>query len=75
MRRLKDLLIPRRDSDHSRKANRVQGSIGSFNARWRREPGSGNTDPPEADKLRGFAEIRRTVKSSTMRGALNLNDE
>ena len=23
---------------------------------WRREPGGGNTDPPERDKLRGSAE-------------------
>ena len=38
--------IPRRESDHSRKANRVQGSTGSINARWRREPGGGNTDLP-----------------------------
>ena len=32
--------------------SRVQGPSGSFNARWRREPGGGNTDPPEADPLR-----------------------
>ena len=34
----------------------MQGSIGSFNARWRREPDGGNTDPPEADNFRGSAE-------------------
>lgn len=32
--------------------SRVKGSIGSFNARWRREPGGGNTDPPEANHFR-----------------------
>ena len=40
-------------------ANRVKGSTGSFNARWRREPGGGNTDRPEADNLRGSAEKSR----------------
>ena len=50
------LPIPPRDSDQSRKANRVQGSEGSFNARWRRESGGGNTDPPEGDILRVSAE-------------------
>jgi hypothetical protein len=50
------LPIPRRDADHSRKANRVQSSTGSRNARWRRESGGGNTDPPEADNLRVSAE-------------------
>jgi hypothetical protein len=50
------LQIPPRDPDQSRKAHRVQGPSGSFNARWRREPGGGDTDPPEADHLRGSAE-------------------
>jgi hypothetical protein len=63
------LQIPRRDSDHSHMANRVQSSTGSINARWRREPGSGDTDQPEPDTFRGFAETRRTAKSSTMKGA------
>ena len=49
---LERLEIPRRDQDHSRKANRVKRSTGSGNARWRREPGGGNTDPPEIDPLR-----------------------
>ena len=68
MRRLKDLPIPRRESDHSRKANRVQGSIGSFNARWRREPDGDNTDPPEADHLRGSAEKADREKLNDERG-------
>ena len=40
----------------ARLADRVKGSTGSCNVRWRREPGGGNTDPPEADHLRGSAE-------------------
>ena len=44
-------------------ANRVKSSTGSFNARWRREPGGGNTDPPEADNLRGSAEKSRPRKA------------
>ena len=31
---------------------RVKSSTGSGNARWRREPGGGNTDSPEVDPLR-----------------------
>lgn len=50
-------------------ANRVQSSTGSDNARWRRESGGGNTDQPESDTFRGFADTRRTMKSSTMKGA------
>jgi len=50
-------------------ADRVQSSTGSINARWRRESGGGNTDQPESDTFRGFAETRRTMKSSTMKGA------
>jgi hypothetical protein len=51
--------IPRRDSDHSRKANRVQGPSGSFNARWRRELPGGDTEEPEADDFRGSADKSR----------------
>jgi len=40
-------------------ANRVQGSTGSINARWRRELPGGDTEEPEADKLRGSAEKSR----------------
>ncbi len=47
--------IPRREPDHSRKADRVQGPSGSINARWRREPPGGDTEEPEADPLRGSA--------------------
>ena len=36
-------------------AVRVQGPSGSDNARWRREPGGGNTDLPERNTLRGSA--------------------
>lgn len=36
-------------------ADRVQSSTGAGNVRWRREPGGGNTDPPEADPFRGSA--------------------
>ena len=50
------LQIPPRDSDHSRKANRVQSSTGSWNVRWRREPPGGDTEEPEADTFRGSAE-------------------
>ena len=38
------------------RAIRVQCSSGSRNARWRGEPGGGNTDLPERDTLRGSAE-------------------
>jgi len=37
-------------------ANRVQSSTGSINARWRRESDGGDTDQPEEDNFRGFAE-------------------
>lgn len=30
----------------------MQDPSGSFNARWRRDPGGGNTDLPEGDNLR-----------------------
>jgi hypothetical protein len=50
------LQIPQRDTDHSRKAIRVQSSTGSWNVCWRRESGGGNTDRPEADNLRVSAQ-------------------
>ena len=62
------LPIPPRDSDQSRKANRVQSSTGSFNARWRRESGGGNTDPPEGDLLRVSAEKAEHEKLNDERG-------
>ena len=40
-------------------ANRVKSSSGSFNARWRRESGGGNTDQPESDTFRGSADKSR----------------
>ena len=49
-------------------ANRVQGSTGSWNVRWRREPGGGNTDQPERDKLRGSAEKADREKLNDERG-------
>ena len=62
------LPIPPRDSDQSRKANRVQSSTGSFNARWRRESGGGNTDPPEGHSLRVSAEKAEHEKLNDERG-------
>ena len=50
------------------KANRVQSSTGSFNACWRREPGGGNTDRPEADRLRGSAKNADCKKLNDERG-------
>ena len=50
-------------------ANRVQSSTGSCNVRWRREPGGGNTDPPEADKLRVSAEKAEREKLNDERGS------
>ena len=55
-------------------ANRVQGSTGSFNARWRREPGGGNTDQPEADNLRGSAQNADREKLNDERGVKPLPD-
>ena len=49
-------------------ANRVKGSTGSCNARWRREPGGGNTDQPEADHLRVSAEKAEREKLNDERG-------
>jgi hypothetical protein len=49
-------------------AIRVQGPSGSSNARWRRESGGGNTDPPEADRLRGSAEKADHEKLNDERG-------
>ena len=43
-------------------AIRVQGPLGSWNARWRGEPGGGNTDRPEADNLRVSAETAEHEK-------------
>ena len=64
------LQIPQRDSDQSPhsgpigcKARQVRG-----NARWRREPGGGNTDQPEADNLRGSAEKADREKLNDERG-------
>ena len=62
------LQIPRRDTDQSRKANRVQGSTGSWNARWRRESGGGNTDQPETDNFRVSAEKAEHEKLNDERG-------
>jgi hypothetical protein len=69
----KGVKIPQRDmGPKPHMANRVQGPSGSSNVCWRRELGRGNTDQPERDKLRSFAEQRRTVKSSTMKGAYSV---
>ena len=46
----------------------MQSSTGSFNARWRREPGGGNTDLPESDHLRGSAENADREKLNDERG-------
>ena len=48
---METLQIPQRDTDQSRKADRVQSSTGSWNVCWRREPPGGNTEEPEADRL------------------------
>ena len=50
--------IPRRESDPipQTRDDRVQGSTGSINARWRREFPGGDTEEPEADTFRGSAE-------------------
>ena len=49
-------------------AIRVQGPSGSDNARWRRESGGGNTDPPEADSLRVSAQKAEREKLNDERG-------
>lgn len=49
--------------------DRVQGSKGSLNARWRREPGGGDTDQPEADNFRGSAQTADREKLNDERGA------
>ena len=46
----------------------MQGSTGSINAGWRREPGGGNTDLPELDQLRGSAEKADREKLNDERG-------
>jgi len=48
--------------------NRVKGSTGSFNACWRREPGGGDTDLPEADHFRGSAQTADREKLNDERG-------
>ena len=62
------LQSPNGTRDQSRKANRVQGSTGSWNVCWRREPDGGNTDPPEPDQLRGSAENADREKLNDERG-------
>ena len=54
----------------------MQGSTGSINARWRREPGGGNTDLPEADNFRGSAETADREQLNDERGVkpLPVND-
>ena len=49
-------------------ANRVQSPSGSFNARWRREPGCDDTDRPEADRLRVSTETVEREKLNDERG-------
>ena len=49
-------------------ADRVKGSTGSGNARWRRESGGGNTDQPETDNLRVSAEKAEHEKLNDERG-------
>lgn len=59
VRRSKELQIPRAGlGPKPSRPMRVKSSTGSFNARWRREPGGGNTDRPETDPLRVFAETK-----------------
>ena len=62
------LPIPPRDADHSRKADRVQSSTGSWNVCWRREPPGGNTEEPERDNLRVSAETAEREKLNDERG-------
>ena len=59
----------------TRGANRVQGSTGSINARWRRESGGGDTDQPEADNLRGSAEKSRPRTAQRREGHQALASE
>jgi hypothetical protein len=49
-------------------AIRVQGPLGPCNTCWRREPGGGNTDPPERDTLRVSAETAEREKLNYERG-------
>jgi hypothetical protein len=49
-------------------ANRVKSSSGSFNARWRRESGGGNTGQPKADILRVSAQTAEHEKLNDERG-------
>ena len=64
----KALQIPPWDSDQSHLAIRVQDPSGSCNACWRREPGGGNTDPPEADNLRVSTQTVEREKLNDERG-------
>ena len=50
------------------RANRVKSSSGSWNARWRRESGGGDTDQPEGDCLRVSAEKAEHEKLNDERG-------
>jgi hypothetical protein len=54
----------------------VQDPSGSFNACWRREPGGGNTDLPEADSLRVSTQTVEREQLNDERGVkpLPVND-
>ena len=49
-------------------AERVKSSKGSCNASWRRESGGGNTDQPDADRIRVSAEKAEHEKLNDERG-------
>lgn len=49
-------------------AERVKGSTGSCNASWRRESGGGNTDRPDADRIRVSAKKAEHEKLNDERG-------
>jgi len=49
-------------------ANRVKSSSGSFNARWRRESGCGDTDQPDEDIIRVSAKNAEHEKLNDERG-------
>ena len=46
----------------------MKSSTGSCNASWRREPGGGDTDPPEADNPRVSAQNAEREKLNDERG-------
>ena len=46
----------------------MRGSTGSWNARWRRESGGGNTDQPDGDNIRVSAEKAEHEKLNDERG-------